>query len=108
MTEAPEPLAAELWISLASLVRAYCAAHGLSQPEQAAITADATTIRAAHNNRWLTVIRTGSVVRYESSGPGDVKDRGEVKFTLDGRLHAAQGEEEMDMAAERWARELMQ
>ena len=100
----PESLYAELWISLASLLRSYTALHGLSGSCQATVEADDERILASHANRWLKLTRTGAAILWEQSGGV----RGELEMTEAGRLRGASGEEEMDMAAETWARELMQ
>jgi hypothetical protein len=103
LTEAAEALWAELWISLASLLRSYSAAHGLSRGRSAEIDFGEARIAARCGERWLKLTREGAAIRYESSGG----DRGEMGWTPAGRLKTAAGEEEMDMAAEGWARELM-
>lgn len=98
----------ELWISLASLLRSYTSAHGLHGNRVAQIESDPTHIRVQHGEKWLNLRRDGSRVAW-------VRENGEsgvFELTDAGRLRpmAADNarEEEMDMAAERWARELMQ
>jgi hypothetical protein len=94
---------AELWISLASLLRSYTALHGLSGNRQATVEADDERILASHGDRWLKLTRTGAAILWEQSGGGS----GELEMTEAGRLRGVSGEKEMDMAVETWARDLM-
>jgi len=96
-------LNAELWISLGSLLRSYTALHGLSGNRQAAIEQDEDRIVARHGEKWLALERSGATVTWKS----DDGSGGAMQLTEDGRLRSEQGEEEMDLAAESWARELM-
>src|ERR1700749_414486 len=96
-------VARELWSSFVSLIRSYTAAHGLNGSTQAIleVSEDHLLVRAAE--RLLTVLfngKRGSFAR--ESGPA-------MEFTLDdhGRLLIAGKAEEMDMVAERLAREIM-
>jgi hypothetical protein len=75
-----EQLYRELWVSLASLLRSYTAAHGLNGDRQATVELgeDRITVR-----------------------------NGMLEFTEAGRLRSTAGEEEMDIVAEAWAREMM-
>jgi len=95
---------AELWVSLASLLRSYTAAHGLSGDRQAAFDVSEERIVARCGDRWLDVRRSGTAVNWLR----DDGRAGKLEFSADGRLCGPEGEEEMDMAAEAWARELMQ
>jgi hypothetical protein len=108
MTEtAVDPVYAELWISLASLLRSYTAVHGLSGNRQAAIEAGEDLIVARHGEKRLELRRCGTSVNWMRENGSS----GRLELTEAGRLRdtAANGagEEEMDMAAEAWARELM-
>jgi len=105
-------LYSELWISLASLLSSYTAAHGLSHNRQASIEFENNLIVARHKEKWLELKRDGaSVIWMRENG-----NCGQFEITEDGRLRSttnrASGnpiyEEEMDMAAESWAREIMQ
>lgn len=98
-----EKVWAELWISLASLLRSYTAVHGLSGNRQAAIEQDEERIVARHGDRWLALERKGACVSWTREDGSC----GELQLTEAGRLKNEQGEEEMDLAAEAWARELM-
>jgi hypothetical protein len=105
-----EKLYVELWVSLASLLRSYTAAHGLNGNRQATVELGEEKIIVRHAEKWLTLERTGAQVAWtRENGSG-----GTLELTEQGRLRAAspQGaastEEDLDMAAEAWARELMQ
>ena len=94
---------AELWISLASLLRSYTAAHGLHGNRHATVEAGEGKILVCHGERWLRLERDGASVTWTrengSSGTMEISDSG--------RLRSGASEEEMDLAAEAWARELM-
>ena len=93
----------ELWISLASLLRSYCAAHGMNREHSAVVEADSDRIMARQGEDWLELRRTGAVVCWKRRDGAS----GTMEFTEAGQLRSGQDEEEMDMAAERWARKLM-
>ena len=103
MTHSGEQLYIELWVSLASLLRSYTAAHGLNGNRQATVELGAERITVRHGDGWLDLQRDGAMIhwRREDGRSGD------FEFTEAGRLRAGQHEEEMDMTAEAWARELM-
>lgn len=97
----------ELWVSLASLLRSYTAAHGLNRERQAMIEADEKRILVRYGGNWLDLQRSGAKVTWKHENGRS----GELEFTEAGRLRGASGPDkdvEMDMAAEAWARELMQ
>jgi len=94
----------ELWVSLGSLLRSYTALHGLKGNRQALIECDGERILARHKSKWLELERSGSTVTWKREGGSE----GALTLTEAGRLRSSTGEEEMDMAAEGWARELMQ
>jgi hypothetical protein len=93
----------ELWVSLASLLRSYTMAHGLHRERAAEVEWDATRIVTRYEEKWLKLLREGGIVTWMRENG----DSGKLELTAAGRLRGA-SEEEMDMAAERWARELMQ
>ena len=94
----------ELWVSLASLLRSYTAAHGLNGNRQATVELGEERITVRHGDSWLDLKRSGSQVSWQrENGTG-----GTLELTESGTLRGETGEEEMDMAAEAWARELMQ
>jgi len=108
--QAGELLWPELWVSLASLLRSYTAAHGLNRKEQATIELGPDRIIVRAGERWLKLDRhQAEVIWLREDG-----NRGLMRFTMDGKLETHVGhrelhdrEEEMDMQAEAWARELM-
>jgi hypothetical protein len=98
-----EQLWAELWISLASLLRSYTAVHGLSGNHQAQIEQDEERIQAQHGDKWIELRRSGAIVIWKRENGS----QGTLELTEAGRLRSSTGEEEMDLAAESWARDLM-
>ncbi|HEY3703643.1 MAG TPA: transcriptional regulator [Terracidiphilus sp.] len=93
----------ELWVSLASLLRAYTAAHGLNGNRQATVELGEERITVRHGTAWLELERTAAAIRWKREDGS----AGEMELTEAGRLRAGDQEEEMDMVAEAWARELM-
>jgi hypothetical protein len=110
-----EQVFAEFWISLASLLRSYTALHGLSGNRQAAIEQDEERILARHGEQGLELRRNGSTVSWKRtdgrSGTLELTEAGTLR-SIDPRSQNRDlghpDEEEMDMAAEAWAREIMQ
>ncbi len=105
-----EKLYAELWVSLASLLRSYTAAHGLNGNRQATVELGEEKMIVRHAEKWLAFERSGAQVAWTRENGS----RGTLELTEQGRLRstsqqgAATTEEDLDMAAEAWARELMQ
>jgi hypothetical protein len=109
----------ELWVSLVSLLRSYTSLHGLNKSMQATVELGKERILVRHGEDWLDLDRSGATVTWlRKDGRG-----GTLEFTEAGRLRSRDprsqnrdrghpssesDEEEMDMAAEQWARELMQ
>jgi hypothetical protein len=93
----------ELWISLASLLRSYTAAHGLGGDRHALVEADEDKITVRHEEKWLRLERDGAFVTWTRENGGS----GRMEISDSGRLRSEASEEEMDLAAEAWARELM-
>jgi hypothetical protein len=95
---------AELWVSLASLLRSYTAAHGLNGKLQATVELGEEHIIVRAGERWLRLDRNESRVQWtREDGQG-----GTMELTEDGRLQNEAGsQEELDMQAEAWARGLM-
>jgi len=103
MIDSSEQVYIELWVSLASLLRSYTAAHGLNGNRQATVELGEERITVRHGNAWLELERQGAQINWRrENGQGGV-----LELTEAGRLREGQREEEMDMAAEAWARELM-
>jgi hypothetical protein len=104
-------LYAELWVSLASLLRSYTALHGLNRKQQATVELGEDLIVVRAGEKWLRLARQGGEFHWSREDAS----QGLLWFTVDGRLETRAGEanldlslEEMDMQAESWARELMQ
>jgi hypothetical protein len=99
-----EALWEELFGALASLLRSYTAVHGLHKGIEAVIEIDAHRIMARNGIRWLKLERHNNEVTWmRENGTSGV-----LELTDHGRLRGHESEEEMDMAAEAWAREIMQ
>ncbi|HEX8711074.1 MAG TPA: transcriptional regulator [Terracidiphilus sp.] len=98
-----EQLHTELWHSLAALLRSYTASHGLNRGQSATIEADEERISVRHGARWLELRRSGASVAWMRENG----ESGQLEMTEHGRLRSPAGEEELDMAVEAWARELM-
>jgi hypothetical protein len=106
MSDAALPLqtATELWTSFASVLRSYCAAHGLNHPHQAIVEVSERSITIRVADRWTRIDQT--------FGCGTVTgDRGIAQsFAIneDGTIKmGAHDREDMDHAAERIAREIV-
>lgn len=93
----------ELWVSLASLLRSYTAAHGLNGNRQATVELGEEKITVRHGDKWLDLTRNGAAIRWQREDGR----AGLLELTEHGRLKSDEDEEEMDMVSERWARELM-
>lgn len=103
MPDLNEPLYAELWVSLASLLRSYTAAYGLNGNRQATVELGERRITVRQGNAWLALERSASQITWTR----DNGISGTAELTEAGQLRSGNNEEEMDMAAEAWARELM-
>jgi hypothetical protein len=103
MTASGEQLYIELWVSLASLLRSYTAAHGLNGNRQATVELGEERITVRHGDARLELDRQGAQINWRRENG----HCGVLVLTEAGRLREGQHEEEMDMAAEAWARELM-
>jgi hypothetical protein len=94
----------ELWTSLASLLRSYTAAHGLNGDRQATVELGEAAITVRYGEKWLALERCGATITWMRENGGG----GVAELTRHGRVAGpGTGEQEMDMAAEAWARELM-
>jgi hypothetical protein len=93
-------LQSELWISWASLLRAYAAAQGVSRGRFAAVDVADDAIAVRFGERWIRFTQERFEANDGSSGAFALNEDGTV--SLDGKM------EEMDLAAERVTRELMQ
>jgi hypothetical protein len=101
----PELVFGELWVSLASLLRSYTAAHGLNGNRQATVELGEEQITVRHGNAWMELVRRGPQISWRRENG----QTGVLELMESGRLRdrAHSAEEEMDMVAEAWARELM-
>jgi hypothetical protein len=99
-----EALHRELWTSLASLLRSYTAAHGLHRGHHAHVESSEDKITARHGEKCLILTRNHQSVTWTRENG----DSGTLELTENGHLRAPSSEEAMDLAAEHWARELMQ
>jgi hypothetical protein len=93
----------ELWTSWASLLRSYAAAHGLNAPQHAVIEVGPENITLRVGSDWLHF--THRTMQYADGR------KQAFALTEHGTVVSAAGqdkkEEEMDIAAERLAREMM-
>lgn len=90
----------ELWTSWASLLRSYAAAHGLNAPQHAVIEVSADEITLRVGSRWLRFSATEMQQSDEAPASFALNENGTVSL-------ASAPAEEMDIAAERLAREMM-
>ena len=100
MRTSPTSLQTELWTSWASLLRSYAAAHGLNAPQHAVIEVSPDSITLRVGPRWLRF--THSLVEQDDKPARAFRlnDTGTVSL-------ADQPPEEMDVVAERFAREML-
>jgi hypothetical protein len=77
--------------------------HGLNGDRQATVELGEEQITVRHADAWLDLRRSGAQVMWKR----DDGRSGMLELTDTGRLRSTAGEDEMDMAAEAWARELM-
>lgn len=90
----------ELWTSWASLLRSYAAAHGLNAPQHAVVEVSASEITLRVGARWLRF--TPDQVNGSEQPPQAFRLNEDGTATV-----ADQPTEEMDIIAERFARELL-
>jgi hypothetical protein len=93
-------LRAELWTSWASLLRSYAAAHGMNSTHHAVVEVGAEEITLRVASRWLRF--THEMMELSDGG------RSTFNMQEDGTVKLNGIAEEMDLAAERLAREMMQ
>ncbi len=95
-----ERLHTELWTSWASLLRSYAAAHGLNSAHHAVVEVSADEITLRVNGRWLRFTPSDLQHSGEAPTPFTLNENGTV--TIDHQL-----EQEMDIAAEQFARDIL-
>ena len=90
----------ELWTSWASLLRSYAAAHGLNSTQHAVVEVSADQITLRVGTHWLRFNATE--LQHEGTPPETfaLQENGTV-------IIGGDAAEEMDIAAERLAREMM-
>ena len=93
-------LQTELWTSWASLLRSYAAAHGLNATQHAVVEVSRDTITLRVGPRWLSFTHTAVEGSERESQPFQLQENGTVSV-------GGGPEEEMDLAAERFAREIL-
>jgi hypothetical protein len=93
----------ELWTSLASLLRSYTAVHGLHAKREAAVEQSEEKITVRHNEKWLRLTRNHAILTWMRENG----TTGTLELTKSGTLRGDNGEKELDLAAEQWARDLM-
>ena len=93
-------LRTELWTSWASMLRVYSAAHGLTSDQHAVVEIGSDEIVLRVDTRWTRFTRDTM-----TTGEGET-----LPFAMleDGTIQIGDRAEEMDMAAEQVAREMMQ
>src|SRR3954454_12439472 len=92
-------LRTELWTSWASLLRSYAAAHGLNSRHHAVVEVGADEIKLRVTDRWL---RFTHDLMEDSEG-----NRSAFSLQEDGTVKLKEHTQEMDLAAEQLAREMM-
>ncbi len=90
----------ELWTSWASLLRSYAAAHGLSSTQHAVVEVSANEITLRVSDRWLRFTPTTMQHSNDAPQPFTLNENGTVTLNV-------APEEEMDIAAEHLAREML-
>ena len=90
----------ELWTSWASLLRSYAAAHGLNSTHHAVVEVSANEITLRVNDRWLRFTPTEMHHSNAPAQPFALNENGTVTLNH-------QPEQEMDIAAEHLAREML-
>ncbi|MEO7028050.1 MAG: transcriptional regulator [Acidobacteriaceae bacterium] len=90
----------ELWTSWASLLRSYAAAHGLNSTQHAVVEVSAGEITLRVGTHWLRFTATALQRDDAAPAPFNLEEDGTVRID-----HGP--EEEMDIAAERFALEMM-
>ncbi|MGA8940917.1 MAG: transcriptional regulator [Acidobacteriaceae bacterium] len=90
----------ELWTSWASMLRSYAAAHGLNSTHQAVVEVSANEITLRVGTQWLRFTPTEMQRSNEAPTPFALEENGTVTLNH-------QPQQEMDMAAEQLARDML-
>ncbi len=108
MAAVTEEHARELWVSLASLLRSYTAAHGLNRREQATVELSETRILVRCGERWLRLERNLESDVDAVQGRTHAGERMLLRWSDEGELKTETGSKvPMDLQAEEWSRELV-
>ncbi len=91
----------ELWTSWASLLRSYTGAHGLNSTHHAVVEVGPSEIILRVDTSWLRFTATAMTSSEHQDQPAAFALEEDGTVTLDGHR------EEMDLLAERLAREMM-
>ena len=89
----------ELWTSWASMLRVYAAAHGLTSQHHAVVEVGAEEIILRVDTRWVRFTRDAMTTSEGTTALFAMEE--------DGRIRIGDATDEMDMAAEEVAREIM-
>jgi hypothetical protein len=90
----------ELWTSWASLLRSYAAAHGLNASQHAVVEVSADEITLRVGSRWLRFTPTEVASSDHPPLPFHLNENGTATVSNT-------PEQEMDLAAEHFAREML-
>ncbi|MDE1161769.1 MAG: transcriptional regulator [Acidobacteriaceae bacterium] len=93
-------LQTELWTSWAAVLRSYAAAHGLNAPQHAVVEVSAERITLRVGSRWLAFTPEAMETSEGIEKAFALNEDGSVSIGDD-------APEEMDFAAEHFAREVM-
>lgn len=85
----------ELWTSWASLLRSYAAVHSLGRDQHAVVEVSAEEILVRFGSRWMRFTPSEYTTSDGQQQP--------FALTVNGRARVSDGEDEMDLFAERLA-----
>jgi hypothetical protein len=93
------------------MLRSYTSAHGLNGNRQATVELGEHRILARHAENWIELNREGARVTWmRENGVGgtlELTESGQLRSTGANSETDSGDAQEIDMAAEQWARELM-
>jgi hypothetical protein len=98
----------ELWTSWASLLRSYAAAHGLNSTQHAVVEVSATEITLRVGSRWLRFTPNEVTASHQPPLPFHLNENGTATIGNADKETAEPREIAMDLAAEHFAREIME
>jgi head-tail adaptor len=103
-----DSLHTELWTSWASLLRSYAAAHGLNSTQHAVVEVSATEITLRVGSRWLRFTPNEVTASNRPPLPFHLNENGTATVGSTDKETIEPREIAMDLAAEHFAREMMQ